>query len=137
MTEAAAKNNVRHKLVLGVDDQQQNLAFLNTVLMGAGYTFVGVESGEHCLSLVQLMPPRLILLDIQMPDLDGFETCRRLRAMPALEAVPIAFLTARKTRDDVRTGIAAGGNDFIVKPCSPQKLLERVGYWTSRRANVA
>ncbi len=133
MTASTPASSVRHKVVLGVDDERSNLAFLNMVLTGAGYTFVGVESGEQCLSVVTVARPRLILLDIQMPGLNGIETCRRLRALPELKNVPIAFLTARKLREDVREGIAVGGNDFIVKPCAPKTLLERVGYWTSRR----
>ena len=64
--------------------------------------------------------------------MDGFETCRKLREMPELGRVPIAFLTARKTPEDVRHGLDVGGNDFIVKPFDPGKLLERVAHWTSR-----
>ena len=68
-----------------------------------------------------------------MPDMDGFEVCRRLRAVPEGRVIPVAFLTALKTRDDVRAGIAAGGNDFILKPIDRAKLLERVSVWSNRR----
>ena len=77
--------------------------------------------------------PKVILLDIQMPEMDGFETCRRLRGMFLLKTVPVAFLTARKSSEDVREGLAAGGNDFIVKPFDPEKLLARVDHWMGRR----
>jgi DNA-binding response OmpR family regulator len=81
--------------------------------------------------------PRLILLDIQMPEMDGLETCRRIRAIRELAQVPVAFLTASKSAEDVRAGLAAGGNDFIVKPFDIQKLLLRVEHWTTRRIAVA
>jgi CheY-like chemotaxis protein len=124
----------RNKVVLGVDDNASNLEFLKLTLTGAGYSFFGVSNGSDCLSMALRVPPRLILLDIQMPGIDGFETCRRLRTMPETKAVPVAFLTgSNKTRDDVRKGMSCGGNDFIVKPFDRERLLERVGHWTSRR----
>jgi CheY-like chemotaxis protein len=65
----------------------------------------------------------------------GLETCRRIRNDLCLKHVPIAFLTARKTTDDVRNGMAVEGNDFIVKPFDAAKLLERLNYWTQHRVN--
>lgn len=130
-------NDSRNKIVIGVDDNEANLAFLKSAVTSAGYTFFGATSGAECLSLVLRVPPRLILLDIQMPWMDGFETCRRLRALAETATVPIAFLTACKTREDVRTGLAAGGNDFIVKPFLPAHLLERVRHWTTRSVRAA
>ena len=120
------------KVVLGVDDSPEDLGLLNLILMGAGYSFVASEPAE-CFNLVLRCAPRLILLDIQMPQLDGFEACRRLRSMPEARNIPIAFLTARKTRDDVKRGMEVGGNDFIIKPFVRDKLLARVQHWTSRR----
>ncbi|MBV8537493.1 MAG: response regulator [Alphaproteobacteria bacterium] len=124
---------LRSKLILAVDDSPEDLALLNAIVMGAGYTFVGAASGEDALSLVHRCTPRLILLDIQMPGLDGIETCRRLRENSQLKTVPIAFLTARKTRGDVKEGLAAGGNDFIAKPIHRDTLLQRVQHWTNHR----
>jgi DNA-binding response OmpR family regulator len=123
----------RSKVVLGVDDDPTNLEFLKLTLMAGGYSFVGASSGEQCVSLVLRVPPRLILLDVQMPGMDGFQTCQRLRQMKPLDAVPVAFLTARKSREDVRMGMSVGGNDFIVKPFLRDRLLERVHHWTNRR----
>lgn len=132
--EAAAN---RGKIVLAADDQPENIMMLKSLIESQGFTFFGVGSGAECLSLAQRIGPKLILLDIQMPELDGFETCRRLRANYALKHVPVAFLTARKAAADVQAGINAGGNDFIVKPFDPEKLLARVAHWTSRRAPQA
>jgi DNA-binding response OmpR family regulator len=75
----------------------------------------------------------VILLDVQMPGLDGFETCRRIRSRPELAAVPIAFLTTLSAVWDVQEGMVAGGNDFITKPVARQKLLDRVQYWATHR----
>ena len=120
------------KIVIGVDDGPENLFLLQSVLKHAGYSFLGLKAGRDCLAVMARVIPRLILLDIEMPELDGFETCRKLREMPELTRVPIAFLTARKTPEDVTHGLQVGGNDFIVKPFDPGKLLERVAHWTNR-----
>jgi two-component system, OmpR family, response regulator len=121
------------KTVLGVDDQPENLVLLEALVEAHGYSFFGASSGAECLSLAMRVDPKVILLDVQMPQMDGFETCRRLRGMFLLKTVPVAFLTARKSPEDVRTGLAAGGNDFIVKPFDAEKLLARVDYWMGRR----
>jgi CheY-like chemotaxis protein len=132
--ESAAR---RSKIILGVDDQPDNIMILESLIEAQGFTFFGVGGGAECLSLAQRINPRLILLDIQMPELDGLETCRRLRRIPSMAATPVAFLTARKGVEDVKAGIAAGGNDFILKPIDPEKLLARVVHWTSRRVSAA
>jgi DNA-binding response OmpR family regulator len=129
--EAAAR---RAKMVLAADDQPENLMMLEALIEEQGFTFFGVGSGAECLSLAQRVSPRLILLDVQMPDMDGFETCRRLRAVFHLKHIPVAFLTARKSAADVQVGIKAGGDDFIVKPFDPARLTQRVLHWTSRQA---
>jgi DNA-binding response OmpR family regulator len=122
----------QNKIVLGVDDQPENLLILSAVLETAGYTFVAASDGVEGLSLAARTSPRLILLDVQMPGMDGFETCRRLRANWQLKSVPVAFLTGRKSVDDVRAGIAAGGNDFITKPFDHERLLARVDHWARK-----
>lgn len=133
MAETGASGANRNKIVIGVDDDARHLRLLEQFIVGGGFTFLGVASGGECLQLVFRIVPRLVILDVQMPELDGYETCRRLRATGHLEHVPIAFLTARNSPEDVRLGLAAGGNDFILKPVSFTRLNERVGYWTSRR----
>jgi two-component system OmpR family response regulator len=125
--------NRKDKIVIGIDDQVENIMMLEALIDAQGYTFFGASSALDGISLAQRASPRLILLDIQMPGMDGFETCRRLRQIWALKPVPIAFLTASKSPEDVRRGIAAGGNDFITKPFDAEKLLARVDLWTNRR----
>jgi two-component system, OmpR family, response regulator len=124
------------KIVIGVDDSADNLSLLERIAVNAGYAFFGAASGAASITLTARVVPQLILLDIQMPDMDGFETCRQLRGDRRLSQVPIAFLTARQSVADVRTGMAVGGNDFIVKPFDHEKLVERMHHWTRRRVNT-
>jgi len=121
----------RGKIVMVVDDSWENLLHLQNLVESHGYVCLAVPSGEDCLELVARASPRVIVLDIEMPGMDGFETCRRLRRISSLRRIPIMFLTARKTTEAVRTGIGVGGNDFVVKPPDPAKLLERIDHWAS------
>lgn len=120
------------RMVMGVDDAPESLFLLGNLVEAAGHTFIGARSGPECLSLTLSFVPRLILLDVEMPSMSGFETCRRLRENRELRRVPIAFLTARKTVDDVTEGLAAGGNDFILKPFDGPQLRERIQRWLMR-----
>jgi two-component system, OmpR family, response regulator len=131
---APATNN-RSKIVVGVDDMAESLSLVGHIVSDAGYVFMGAAGGAECLALVARIVPQFILLDVEMPKMDGFETCRRLRADWRLTHVPIAFLTARKTSEDVRKGMAVGGNDFVLKPFDRAKLIERLNYWTRHRVN--
>jgi CheY-like chemotaxis protein len=131
----AANGSNLSKIVLAVDDVPENVAILKAYVTAAGYTFIGIGSGEECVALTTRIVPRMILLDIEMsPGIDGIETCRRLRRNPELKHVPIVFLTAHKTAEYVMAGISAGGNDFIAKPVDKMILVERLSRWTTRRA---
>jgi CheY-like chemotaxis protein len=123
----------RGKVVMGVDDVPMNLTIIGAYLQKAGFAFIGAAGGEECLDLTTRVQPRVLLLDIQMPGVDGLEVCRRLRRRLEFKHVPIAFLTASNKAEDVAEGIAAGGNDFITKPFQQAKLIERVAYWVHRR----
>jgi two-component system, OmpR family, response regulator len=136
MMDAPRAAGAKSKVVLGVDDTPENLAFLKRAIEACGYTFIGAKTGFECLAILGRVTPKLILLDIEMEPIDGFETCRRVRRMTGMDLVPIAFLTARKTGEDVKAGLAAGGNDFIVKPYLIPKLRERVEYWMTHRPRL-
>ena len=120
------------KIVVGIDDAPENLALLQGAARAGGFTFLGAASGREGLLLLNRVVPRLVLLDIEMPEMDGFDTCRRIRSIPELRQVPVAFLTARRSQEDVRQCLEVGGNDFIIKPFDIVKLLERIRYWTAR-----
>jgi two-component system, OmpR family, response regulator len=95
-----------------------------------GFAFFGFGSGAECLDLAARISPSLIILDVEMPGMNGFETCRRLRARVQSKSVPVAFYTAHRTDADFRRGLDAGGNDFLLKPIDPEKLISRVLRWT-------
>jgi CheY-like chemotaxis protein len=84
------------------------------------------NDGEECLAMVRRVKPDLILLDISMPKLDGFETCRRLKSDPETSPIPVIFLTARTQRSDEETGMEAGASGFLTKPFDPMTLHEQI-----------
>ena len=114
---------------MGVDDDDASLHFLRSVVEMSGHQFIGAESGVECLRLLYRVQPTLILLDVMMPSVNGFETCRRIRAnFPHLRA-PIIFLTALNSPEDVALGMGANGDDYLVKPIQTGLLRERIKYW--------
>jgi DNA-binding response OmpR family regulator len=121
------------KTVVVIDDTEFIRLLLQRLLERAGYAFLGAATGTDGLSLLARVTPDLVLLDVQMPGMDGYETCRKLRRIPHLEAVPVVFLTARSTAEDTREASDAGGDDFIVKPFDPVDLLGRVQHWMARK----
>jgi CheY-like chemotaxis protein len=118
------------KMVLAADDNPSNLRLLAAIIESQGYAFLGVESGPECLEMAARTAPSLIILDVEMPGMDGYETCRQLRARANSKHVPIAFYTAHRRKEDLRLGLAAGGNDFLLKPIEPAKLISRIARLT-------
>ena len=112
--------------VLIVDDVSRNLQVLGATLSKNGYRVIAAQNGRQALSAVQEIRPDLILLDVMMPELDGFETCKRLKAHPETEEIPVIFLTARTEIEDVVQGFGLGAIDYITKPFNTQELLVRV-----------
>ena len=111
--------------VLIVEDTPASLKLLSDLLTEAGYYVRQAPNGELALWTVQSRPPELILLDVRMPGIDGFEVCRRLKANPALAHVPVIFLSAQHDTDDKVRGFALGGADFIAKPFQAEEILAR------------
>lgn len=117
----------RHRgSVLVVDDEEQNRMLLRDPLEAHGYQVVEAENGEQALQGVAEHHPDVILLDVMMPGMDGFEVCRRLKADPATASIPILIVTALSERKERMMGIAAGANDFLNKPVDLQDLTLRV-----------
>ncbi len=114
------------KTILIVDDVPTNLGVLLDFLADAGYEVLVAESGQGALSQLEFSRPDIILLDVLMPGLDGFETCRRLKADPRWRELPVLFLTALADAVDKVRGFDAGAVDFISKPLHPQEVLARV-----------
>ena len=128
MTQASGR-----RVVLAADDDKDVLDVVNVAVKALGYVFFGTSTGEECASLATRISPHLILLDVNMPGIDGYEVCRRMRGMRHLDRVPIAFITSNRTAADLTRAREVGGNDFIVKPFTIQKLQDRVRHWVSRR----
>ena len=112
-------------ILLAIDDTAANLWTLGGML-GDEFELQFATSGAMGLAMAQARPPELILLDVMMPDMDGFETCRRLLADPVTQHVPIIFVTAQNSPDDETRGLEAGVVDFISKPVNPAVLRARV-----------
>lgn len=113
-------------VILIVDDTPTNLEVLLDLLENAGFKVVVAEDGESAIALAEYAPPDLILLDVLMPGMDGFETCRRLKANPATQEIPIIFLTAVSDNLDKVKGLNLGAVDYITKPLNHQEVLARV-----------
>lgn len=112
--------------ILIVDDLSLRRDTLESLLYGQGYTLIFAENGEKALKKAAATTPDLILLDVMMPEMDGFEVCRRLRADPLLSEVPIIMVTALDSLESRLQGIEAGADDFISKPFNSMELRARV-----------
>jgi sigma-B regulation protein RsbU (phosphoserine phosphatase) len=112
-------------VVLAVDDTPENLDVVRGILVPE-YKVKAATSGAAALKIVERQPPDIILLDIMMPDMDGYEVCRRLKSNPATEAIPVIFLTAKDQTADEAEGFALGAADYIHKPVNPPILQARV-----------
>ena len=112
--------------VLVVDDNEANIKLARALLRGAGYEVATAASGTEGLSVATSENPDLILLDIMLPDLTGFEICQRLRAAPETRQTPIIFLTALHELEDHMKAMDVGGDDVLTKPINKLELLTRV-----------
>jgi putative two-component system response regulator len=111
--------------ILIVDDEAANLALLRQVL-SPDYSLVFARSGAEALAAAIKHTPALILLDIEMPDMDGYEVCRRLKSSPLTESIPVIFVTSLAEIGNETAGFEAGAVDYIVKPVSPPIVVARV-----------
>jgi len=119
------KTNVPARILV-VDDNAENRRLFAMILDLGDYAVESVEDGQAALERVAQSPPDLILLDVMMPGLDGYEVCRRLKAEPASRDIPVIFATALGDQASEARGFAAGGVDFLTKPLHPQVVLARV-----------
>lgn len=112
--------------ILLVDDQAVNLMLLKRKLERAGMVADSVSSGQACLDFLANKKPDLILLDVSMPEMDGFETCQKIQANPSWIEIPIIFITSKKSKEEKLQGLSAGAVDYITKPIDFDETLARV-----------
>ncbi len=116
----------RAATLLIVDDEPETLHLLRTYFQAQGYQVLSAASGEEALSIVREHSPDLIVLDIRLPDIDGFEVFRRLRTHRRTQEIPVIFLTEKRDRESRLSGLELGAYDYIPKPFSLQELRARV-----------
>jgi two-component system cell cycle response regulator DivK len=114
------------KRILVVEDQEDNRQIVRDLLTTTDYEVMEAENGEEALAAVAKQRPDLILMDIQLPIMDGYEATRRLKADPALRAIPIIAITSYALSGDEEKARAAGCDDFVPKPYSPRELLAKI-----------
>jgi adenylate cyclase len=112
--------------ILIVDDEPKNVDYLEQELEGFGYSTVSASNGAEALAIVKTAPPALILLDVMMPVMDGFKTCRILKASDETRFIPVIIMTALDAVEDRVRGIKAGADDFLTKPVDERELLARI-----------
>lgn len=122
--------------VLIVDDTPGNLALLSDTLSEAGYRVLVATDGQSALEQIQYVKPDIILLDVMMPGINGFETCRQLKANPDTETIPVLFMTGLSELDDLLRGFGEGALDYIVKPIRPPEVVARIEVHLSQSRNL-
>lgn len=116
----------RSDVVLVVDDSAETLGMLSQVLDEEGLTVLIALDGEQAINIACKMRPDIILLDALMPNIDGFETCRRMKQRADLKNIPIIFMTGLSDTEHIVMGLEVGGVDYIAKPINPQELVARM-----------
>jgi two-component system, sensor histidine kinase and response regulator len=125
-TERNSSLDIAPALILAVDDQPENLMVFEADLEDAGYRVKLAENGPAALKKIDEQRPDLVLLDVSMPGLDGYEVCRRIRSREDTRDLPVIMVTGRDSVEDIVEGLDAGAYDYITKPIEPRILLARI-----------
>lgn len=118
--------NEEEGTILIVDDEAQNVQVVGTMLSAFGYDFMVANDGEQALQRVAAKIPDLVLLDIQMPNLNGFEVCKAFQDIEGMQEVPVIFLSANDDKNSIVKALESGGVDYVTKPFNKAELLARV-----------
>ncbi len=121
--------------ILAIDDEKDILLLLKYNLESEGYLVKTATSGKEGLKIANKMNPDLILIDIMMPEIDGIETCRKLREIEKFQSIFILFLTARVEEYSEVAAFEAGGDDYITKPIKPRALISRINSFYKRKSS--
>jgi two-component system, sensor histidine kinase and response regulator len=118
--------DLKGRRILAVDDDRINLRIIGGILRSEGYEIAEAASGEQALDVYSTFLPNLVLLDVMMPGIDGFATCRTLKKSYGDKCAPVIFVTAKSEADDVVMGFDAGGVDYLTKPFRPKEVVARI-----------
>jgi len=122
--------------ILAVDDEPVNQRLVSKVLATSGFQVTTANNAKEAFDLVEQIRFDLIILDVMMPEIDGYEACRRLRENPKTSQTPIILLTALDSLENKMKGFEAGADDYLPKPCEPEELVARVKVWLRRSTQV-
>ncbi len=114
------------KKILIVEDDLSLLKLQSIVLFKGGYEVEATMSGDTALQLVSEKTPDLVLLDVRLPGINGFQVCKQIRANPKTKNIPIVFLSAKNSDEDIRYGKAIGGNEYLTKPYSSKTVMTTI-----------
>jgi DNA-binding response OmpR family regulator len=123
---SAWEGDVIRKNILIVEDEESLLKLVSIVLTSNGYEVEGAMNGQSALESVANFKPNLVLLDIMLPEIDGFEVCQRIKDNPATKDIPVIMLTAKKSREDMARGEQVGADWYITKPFKSGMIIETV-----------
>jgi DNA-binding response OmpR family regulator len=112
--------------ILVAEDEKDIRRLISFTLERAGFEIIEATDGKQALDMAILHLPDIILLDVMMPQMDGYEVCRRLRAEPSMVNTPVLFLSAKGQHHEIGEGLSAGATDYIVKPFTPRELVAKV-----------
>jgi two-component system cell cycle response regulator DivK len=113
-------------VILAVEDQEDNMQILRDLLSSVGFDVIEAENGESALAILKQRRPDLILMDIQIPIIDGYEVTRRIKADPSLRSIPVIAVTSHALGGGEEKARAAGCDAFVAKPYSPRQLLAKI-----------
>ncbi len=126
------------KRILAIEDHEENRRLLRDLLTSFGYELIEAVTGEAGVTAAETERPDLILMDIQLPGIDGYETTRRIKANPALKHIPIIAVTSYALSGDDAKAFAAGCDAYVTKPFDPADLLEKIrGTWVRGENNIS
>ena len=121
------QTNMQQARILIVDDAEGQRFILRNIITDMGYQPILAESGEQALKVIPRCNPQLILLDVSMPEMDGFEVCQRLKENPDTKDVPVIFISGFENAEEIAKVFEVGGEDYVTKPFIPEEIKARVG----------
>jgi len=112
--------------ILIAEDERDIRELVSLSLQFGGYTVVQAANGAEAVEQAQKELPDLILMDVRMPKMTGYDACRRIKAIPELRDIPVVFVSAKGQESEIRTGLEAGAEEYILKPFAPDELVKQV-----------